>query len=231
MTNPAELFVELLRQKLTEKGIVITGANRIAKSSENSIAAVPDKVEITRLESTPLSIIAQKTLKPSQNLYTETILRALGEEAGKGSGATSEDKGKAVVRGFLQEIGVPADGIIQWDGSGLSRHNLVTPEAVVQLYTYMAKSRSAIAWNAALTVGGMDGTLRNRFKGTNAAGNVRGKTGTIDQVSSLSGYLTTAAGEKIVFSIIINGVNNVGLRVKTIDEIVVALANYNGKLE
>lgn len=231
VSNPAELFVELLRRKLTEKGIVITGANRVSKDREVSIAAASDKVELARLESTPLSIIAQKTIKPSQNLYTETILRALGEQVASSSNGTSEDKGKAVIREFLKEIGVGTDGIIQWDGSGLSRHNLVTPDAVVQLYSFMAKSRSSIAWNAALAVGGVDGTLRNRFRGNSATGNVRGKTGTIDQVSSLSGYLTTASGEKLVFSIIVNGVNSNGLRVKTIDEIVVALANYNGILE
>ena len=72
--------------------------------------------------------------------------------------------------------------------------------SLVQLYTYMAKqSRYANAWREALTIGGVDGTLRNRFVGTSAAGNVRGKTGTIDQVSALSGYVTTGVGRKIGF--------------------------------
>jgi serine-type D-Ala-D-Ala carboxypeptidase/endopeptidase (penicillin-binding protein 4) len=94
----------------------------------------------------------------------------------------------------------------------------------------MAKSRFANAWRESLTIGGIDGTLKNRFVGTIAANNVRGKTGTIDQVSALTGYITTASGEKIVFSIIINGVNEGRLRNATIDEIVLALANFNGRL-
>ena len=93
----------------------------------------------------------------------------------------------------------------------------------------MARSRYADVWRDALTIGAIDGTLKNRFKETLAAGNVRGKTGTIDQVSALSGYVTSASGEKLVFSIIVNGVNDAKLRQATIDEIVVSLANFNGR--
>ena len=96
----------------------------------------------------------------------------------------------------------------------------------------MAKrSPNALAWQNSLTIGGVDGTLRNRFKGTKAEANARGKTGTIDQVSALTGYVTTAAGEKLVFSILVNGVPENRLRVATIDEIVVALANFDGKTQ
>ena len=228
VSSPSKLFVELLRQRLEQKGIVITGRNNVVNVVNPS---AENKIEITKLESTPLSIIAQKTMKPSQNLYTETLLWTLGEQLGDKTDTTtsSADKGIAVVKKFLQEIGVAPDGLMIYDGSGLSRHNLVTPSAVVQVYQYMAKSQNAIAWNASLTVGGFDGTLRNRFKGTSAEMNVRGKTGTIDQVSSLSGYITSASGEKFVFSIIVNGINPTSLRVKTIDEIVVALSDFNGK--
>ncbi len=230
VSDSAALFINILRRRLEQKGIVITGANSLintVNSQENN------KIEIAKLESTPLSIIAQKTMKPSQNLYTETLLWTLGEERGDKTDLTktSAEKGLAVVQKFLQEIGVAPDGIVQSDGSGLSRHNLVTPEAVVQVYQYMAKSPYSIAWDASLTIGGMDGTLQNRFKGTLAEANVRGKTGTINQVSSLSGYIKSAAGEKFVFSIIVNGVNPTSRRVKTIDEIVVALADFNGKTD
>jgi D-alanyl-D-alanine carboxypeptidase/D-alanyl-D-alanine-endopeptidase (penicillin-binding protein 4) len=230
VSRPADLFIALLRQRLEQKGITITGQNRTFNNANFSSA---NKIEIAKLESTQLSIIAQKTLKPSQNLYTETLLWTLGEQLGDKTNlnATSAEKGLDVVKKFLQGIGVAPDGIVQYDGSGLSRHNLVTPEAVVQVYQYMAKSPYSIAWNAALTIGGVDGTLKNRFKGTSAEANVRGKTGTIDQVSSLSGYLTSTSGEKFVFSIIVNGVNPTSLRTKTIDEIVIALSDFNGKSE
>jgi D-alanyl-D-alanine carboxypeptidase/D-alanyl-D-alanine-endopeptidase (penicillin-binding protein 4) len=236
VSHPAELFIALLKQRLQEKGITITGQTRVVGAKEkvvSSNASSVPPVEITKLESPPLGIIAAKTMKPSQNLYTETILWTLGEQLGDKTNPklTSAERGAEVVRAFLQQVGIPPDAVIQWDGSGLSRHNLVTANANVQLYTYMAKqSRYAQAWRDSLTIGGTDGTLQNRFKATAAAGNVRGKTGTIDQVSALSGYVTTASGEPLVFSIIVNGVPNSGVRQATIDEIVVNLANFNGRV-
>ena len=231
VSRPAELFVEMLRQLLIQKGVFVTGQNRVigAKDKANSPAVAP--IEITKLESPLFSVIAAKTLKPSQNLYTETILWTLGEQFGDKTNPklTSAERGLGVVQNFLLQAGISADSIIQWDGSGLSRHNLITPNSAVQLYSYMATSRYANAWRDALTIGGVDGTLKSRFKGTLAAENVRGKTGTIDQVSALSGYVTTVSGEKLVFSILVNGVNDGKLRQATIDEIVVSLANFNGK--
>ncbi len=234
ISRPAQLFVEMLRALLIQKGVVITGQNRLANAKDKTIfvaASSTPQVEITKLESPPLSLIAAKTLKPSQNTYTETILRALGEQVGDKTDAKKEsaERGLEVVHNFLLQAGIPADSVIQYDGSGLSRHDLVTPSSAVQLYTFMSKSRYAIVWRDALTIGAVDGTLQNRFKGTLAAGNVRGKTGTIAQVSSLSGYLNSASGEKFVFSIIVNGVNEVKLRQSAIDEIVLAVANFNGK--
>jgi D-alanyl-D-alanine carboxypeptidase/D-alanyl-D-alanine-endopeptidase (penicillin-binding protein 4) len=93
------------------------------------------------------------------------------------------------------------------------------------------QSRYSQAWREALTIAGIDGTLKNRFSGTRATGNFRGKTGTIDQVSALSGYLTTAAGEQLVVSIIVNGVPTGRDRTGLIDEIVVNLANFDGRID
>lgn len=249
VSHPAELFAALLRQRLAQKGIVVTGQTRVVGAKEKASSAAASQiapVEIARLESPPFSVIAAKTMKPSQNMYTETILWTLGEQGRNWSltaigkpednpflkaRSTSAERGAFVVKIFLNEVGIAPDAVIQWDGSGLSRHNLVTPAALLQLYEYMAKrSRYSTAWLDSLTIGGVDGTLRNRFKGTRTSGNVRGKTGTIDQVSALSGYVTTAAGEKMVFSIIINGVNESKARTAAIDEIVGHLANFDGTL-
>jgi serine-type D-Ala-D-Ala carboxypeptidase/endopeptidase (penicillin-binding protein 4) len=248
VSHPAELFITLLKQRLEQKGIVITGQTRIINAKDKAILAFASStppIQITQIESPPFSLIAAKTMKPSQNLYTETILWTLGQEGRNfvitnavtpetnpflDLKATSADKGLFVVKSFLNEIGIAPDSVVQYDGSGLSRHNLVTSASLVQLYTYMAKqSRYADAWRNALTIGGVDGTLQNRFKNTKAANNVRGKTGTIDQVSALSGYVTTASGEKLVFSILVNSVNDTKLRQAVIDEIVVGLANFGGK--
>ena len=236
VSQPAVLFVTLLKQRLEQKGVVVTGLPRVINMKEKNgltVASQLAPVQLAQLESPPFSLIAAKTMKPSQNLYTETILWALGEQLGNKSNprATSAERGIGVVRNFLNEIGVAPDGLIQYDGSGLSRHNLVTPSALVTLYTYMAKqSRYSAAWLDSLTIGGIDGTLGSRFKGARTKGNVRGKTGTIDQVSALSGYVTTAVGEKLVFSVIVNGVNDGGARVDTIDDIVGHLANFSGKI-
>ncbi|HEY0459285.1 MAG TPA: D-alanyl-D-alanine carboxypeptidase/D-alanyl-D-alanine-endopeptidase [Pyrinomonadaceae bacterium] len=234
VSHPAELFVALLKQRLEQKGVVVTGQPRVIGAKEKAFLAVASQnapFPIAQIESPPFSLIAAKTLKPSQNMYTETILRTLGEQLGDKTNPkqTSAERGIAVVRNFLNEIGVAPDGLIQFDGSGLSRHNLVTPASLVTVYTYMAKqSRYSQAWLDSLTIGGVDGTLKTRFKGVRTRGNVRGKTGTIDQVSALSGYVTTAAGERLVFSIIVNGVNDSGARTDIIDEIVGHLADFSG---
>lgn len=240
VSRPAELFAALLRQKLTEKGIVITGNYRYERRSD---ASTPPGIEIAKLESLPLSIVAANTLKPSQNMFTETLLWTLGEYARtrnqyptvngiSGRSKNSSELGLAEVKSFLTSIGIAPDGIVQYDGSGLSRHNLITPAAVVQLYTYMAKqSRYSQVWRDSLTIGGIDGTLRNRFRGTRAQANVRGKTGTIDQVSALSGYVKTAGGEELAFSMIVNGVVNNPTRVSLLDEMVLHLANFTGKID
>ena len=247
VSRPALLFVEMLRGLLIKKGVTITGQNKVVNQKDKEVLAAVSStppVEITRVESPPFSLIAAKTMKPSQNTYTETILWTLGEQIGRQQELTaavdefsikklqktsSAELGLKSVQKFLIEIGIAPDSVIQWDGSGLSRHNLITPASAVQLYTFMSKSRYAMTWRDSLTVGAVDGTLRNRFKDTIAAGNVRGKTGTIDQVSSLSGYVTTASGERFVFSILVNGVNTVRIRQAAIDEIVVALAGFHGK--
>ena len=248
VSRPAELFVEMLRGILLQKNVIVTGQNKVINQNEKSflpVAFPTAPIEIARIESAPLGLIAAKTMKPSQNTYTEIILWTLGEQIGRKQEAalatdensakklrktSSAELGTRVIKTFLTEIGVAPDSVIQWDGSGLSRHNLITPNSVVALYTFMSKSRYADVWLNSLTVGGVDGTLQNRFKGTVAANNARGKTGTIDQVSALSGYVSTRTGERIVFSILVNGVNDVRLRQAAIDEIVVALANFNGKI-
>lgn len=241
VSRPAELFAALLKQRLEKRGVVVTGQYRVQPLIANF--AAPETVEVAKLESPPLALIAAKTMKPSQNMYTETLLWTLGEEARKRIAVptvgpsplpqqTSARLGIEEVKAFLTGIGIAPDGIIQYDGSGLSRHNLITPAAVVQLYTYMAtQSKYTQAWRDSLTIGGVDGTLANRFKGTVAQGNIRGKTGTIDQVSALSGYMTTAGGDQLVVSFVVNGVPVTRDRTGMIDDIVLSLAKFNGKIE
>lgn len=234
ITQPADLFLALLKERLIARGITVGGDTRILPPS---VTAPTTQTLIATLQSPPFSVIAAKTMKPSQNMYTETILWTLGEQKRRnGDAAVSGNSsvvGLSAVKDFLTKVvGIPRDSVVQYDGSGMSRHDLVTPSAVAALYVYMAKtSKNAQAWRDSLAVGGVDGTLKRRFAGTAVSGNFRGKTGTLDQVSALSGYVRTAGGEELVVSILVNNVPSPGDRISMIDDIVVALANFNGKVD
>jgi len=231
VTHPAETFVAMLKDRLEKKGVVVTGGSRVMAPGTKPV----EQTEITHFDSPPFSEIAAKTMKPSQNMFAETILWTLGEEIGRKNGGTGDSSklGLDVVKSFLQQqVGIPAEAFDPYDGSGMSRHDLVTPDSIVRLYTYMAKqSPNAAVWRNALAVGGVDGTLRNRFKGTRVENNFHGKTGTLDQVSALSGYITTAAGEQVVVSILVNGVPLTADRLRIIDGIMLQLANYAGRID
>ena len=109
---------------------------------------------------------------------------------------------------FLSKIGLRKGDVLLEEGSGLSRRDVITPEATVALLGHMSRSRWADVYRNALPIAGVDGTLQNRMKGTAAAGNVRAKTGTLRYVYSLAGYVTTAAGERLAFSIMLNNYYN-----------------------
>jgi len=122
------------------------------------------------------------------------------------------------------------DRLVMLDGSGLSRANLVTAEATTQLLVYMNRHRAGSVFREALPVAGLDGTLRNRMKGTPAQNNVRAKTGTLGTATSLSGYLFSAAGERLVFSLMINNPpRDADPRASFTDAVAVLLASFTGR--
>jgi D-alanyl-D-alanine carboxypeptidase/D-alanyl-D-alanine-endopeptidase (penicillin-binding protein 4) len=181
-------------------------------------------------------LIAAQTLKPSQNLYTELILRTLGKlnppVTAPASNLTSEEAGLDVVKTFLKTAGIRPESVVLSDGSGLSRNDMVTAEASVQLLTFMSRHRYADVFREALPIAGVDGTLRNRMKGTVAENNLRAKTGSLSSAASLSGYVTTASGEKLVFSIMVNNFpSELEPRMSCIDPIAVLLASFAGRSE
>ena len=237
VSRPAMSMAYLLRAALAQQAVTITGKTRLVPSPPASTTLVAEPsasglIEVATLQSHPLSLISAHTLKPSQNLYTEMLLRTLGRVAGPMTATaaatrTSEAAGVEVVKAFLRDAGVNASSLVLADGSGLSRTDMVTADATVQLLTYMRKHRYAVAFRDALPVGGIDGTLRNRFKGTLAENNLRAKTGTLSTAASLSGYVNTAAGEELIFSIIVNnypdGTSPVG---DCIDPIALLLASF-----
>jgi len=108
------------------------------------------------------------------------------------------------VRGFLRQAGVPENDLALDDGSGLSRNDMIMADTSVKLLTFMSRHKYFAQFREALPVAGVDGTLRSRMRGTPAEGNVRAKTGTLSSVASLSGYVTAASGERLVFSMMLN---------------------------
>ncbi len=105
---------------------------------------------------------------------------------------------------FLLQAGLKDDEFVLLDGSGLSRRDLVTPAAVVQLLAYAARQPWGAAFEDTLPVGGVDGSLSERFLNTPAAGLIHAKTGTLSHVNALSGYGQTKSGKRFVFSILCN---------------------------
>jgi D-alanyl-D-alanine carboxypeptidase/D-alanyl-D-alanine-endopeptidase (penicillin-binding protein 4) len=147
-----------------------------------------------------------------------------------GANLTSEAAGIEVVKTFLRETGVDPPTLVLNDGSGLSRSDMVTAEATLQVLTYMRRHRHAIAFRDALPIAGVDGTLRNRFKGTLAENNLRAKTGTLSSAASLSGFIRDAAGEQLVFSIMVNNYQkDIDVQSICIDPIAILLASFAGR--
>ena len=172
-------------------------------------------------QSQPLAEDLRVVNKVSQNLHAELLLRLLGRE--KGTAGTVEG-GLEVLRGFLNQAGVPADHYAFYDGSGLSRQNLVTPHAVVQLLRYADSEPWGTSFRDTLPVGGVDGSLSDRFKNVAEQGHIYAKTGSLGGVKSLSGYATTEHGDRIAFSILSNNFNLPNKRVTdTIDAILEAI--------
>ena len=132
---------------------------------------------------------------------------------------------------FLVEVGIQKGETFLEEGSGLSRNNLASANATVTLLRFMSRHKWAADYLAALPIAGVDGTLRNRMKGTPAAGNLRAKTGTLRWATSLSGYVTTAAGERLVFSLMLNRYYELRPARGDLDTIAVALAGFTGRTD
>ena len=244
--DPAEFAAELFRQLLETRGIVVYGRQRTRHTELASLstftvtATAPARggdEPARNLPNQPL-VLASNQSKPliddlhvinkvSQNLHAEILLRLLGRE--KGNAGTVEG-GLEVLRGFLNRAGVAADQYAFYDGSGLSRQNLATPHAIVQLLSYAASQPWGASFRDTLPLAGVDGSLAERFKNLQVQGRVYGKTGSLGGVKTLSGYATTDRGEQVAFSILSNNFNLPDKRVTdAIDSIVGAILDDGAK--
>ncbi len=240
--DPAEFAARYFRRLLEERGVTVYGKARakhlqLANLSTFTVTAmaqgggdVPRNAPRTipslvlgSYQSQPLAADLPVVNKDSQNLHAEILLRLLGRE--KGTAGTIE-AGSEVLRGLLTQADIRSDEYVFYDGSGLSRQNLVTPHAIVKLLYYASKQPWGAQYAATLPVAGTDGTLAERFRNTPLQGKVEGKTGSLSHVSTLSGYATTASGERIAFSVMSNNYNVPSLvAMQAIDQIVTALVD------
>ncbi|MEI6105468.1 MAG: D-alanyl-D-alanine carboxypeptidase/D-alanyl-D-alanine-endopeptidase [Opitutae bacterium] len=228
--RPATWFATALREALRRAGITVEGEARSRRWPDEPARG---DVILGEIISPPLSTLVAGFMIPSQNLETDLIFAHLGEQ--RRTPATpawrrSDELAVTALEEFLGASGIPA-GAVQFDeGSGLSRNNLTTAAATVELLTVMARHPAAPAFRAALPRAGADGTLGKRMKGTAAENNVRAKTGTLRWANSLSGYVTTAAGERLAFSLMLNRYVAPPLHKggEELDDIAIMLARYAG---
>jgi len=235
--RPALWAATLFRDALKSRGISIDGKARAVDAREDEPAAKTEPntdLELASVKSKTLAEIVRVTNKESINLYAELILRTLGKELGltapdpdtKKMRTRGDDAaGLAVIRSWLEKHGIPTDALALHDGSGLSRLDLVTPEATARLLASISQAPTASVFRDSLPVAGRDGTLKFRLR-ARAAGRVVAKTGTLIYINSLSGYATTTDDEQLAFSIICNDEAGSESSTQVIDKIAALLTSY-----
>jgi D-alanyl-D-alanine carboxypeptidase/D-alanyl-D-alanine-endopeptidase (penicillin-binding protein 4) len=238
--DPAAFAATLLREALTRRGVHVRGRTRridavarVAKPFEESKLTL-----VADVESQPLSEMLKVINKQSQNLHAELMLRRLGTLHGDaralddyGRPKSTDELGNDIRRQFLRKAGVETEPLSLRDGSGLARQDLVTPRSTSRLLEFMLTSPHAKLWRESLTTAGVDGTLARRLRGTAAANNLRGKTGTLTYVNALSGYITTKRGQQLILSIMGNNYTGPGRDVTAVmDQICLMLAEFEGEI-
>jgi D-alanyl-D-alanine carboxypeptidase/D-alanyl-D-alanine-endopeptidase (penicillin-binding protein 4) len=232
--KPALWAAKLFADVLKTRGIKVEGQtlSRDSRVPESERFDPLHSIELAFVDSRPLSEIARKTNKESNNLYAELILRTLGRERGEmaalpqaaGRERGDDEAGVAVIRVWLTRAGISTSHIALHDGSGLSRLDLVTPETSARLLVSLSNTASGQVFKESLPLAGRDGTLSGRLK--KIADRVSAKTGSLTYDNSLSGYLTTSRGKLLAFSIMCNDQTGGGDSIRLIDQIVTLLAEF-----
>ena len=230
--NPALWAATLFREALIARGIKVGGEarSRDFRVAEREEFDPQKAIELTQTSSGTLGEIVRRTNKESNNLYAELILRTLGKERGssapdpdprKNRQRGDDEAGAAVVKAWLVRNGIPSEGLEIRDGSGLSRLNLVTPEATARMLVSIARTDAASAFRDSLPVAGRDGTLSGRL--ASSSGRVEAKTGTLTYTHALSGYATSQKGDALAFSIFCNDATGHNNPIRVIDQIVAVM--------
>ncbi|ELS02853.1 D-alanyl-D-alanine carboxypeptidase, serine-type, PBP4 family [Xenococcus sp. PCC 7305] len=212
--DPANYFLETFRQLLSQSGIRVSSAEVISQERQNSEAKL-----LTQIVSPPLPILLAEINQNSNNLYAEALLKILGKQV-------NADNDTEAVKLSLTQLGIDSEHYILKDGSGLSRHNLITPELLIKLLSEISKMPEGQIYQESLAIAHANGTLKNRFQNSPKPLTLQGKTGTLTGVSTLSGYLKTKTGARIVFSILVNNADQKNrISRQAIDEIILLIQN------
>ena len=221
ISNPTMFFTHVLKEALEDAGVTVAGDpvdidDLFHKPVHPEHQANSTSSRIASYTSPPLSEVAASINKISHNLQAELLLKTLGRRASGVEGqyaipdlpiVGTTAGGANIVVEFLAGAGVDTSGVVIADGSGLSRYNLITPGATVDILQHMwAHPDTAVAgaFVRSMPIGGVDGTTASLITGGPAVGNLRAKTGTMTGVRSLSGYITTSDGRPLAFSLISN---------------------------
>ncbi|WP_198148963.1 D-alanyl-D-alanine carboxypeptidase/D-alanyl-D-alanine endopeptidase [Luteibacter yeojuensis] len=196
LPDPALTAARRLQAALEKHGITV---KQEARSVHWPIAA-PDGTRIATLPSPTLAEILASGLKRSQNMYLQSVFLLAGLEATDQPAAHTEDRAAAALAAWLGSRGIGPSATTLEEGTGLSRHDLTTPGSLTHLLAVV----DSPAFRALLPQAGMDGTLARRMKGTAAEGAVQAKTGSMSYVNALAGYVTTKAGQRLAFAVILN---------------------------
>ncbi len=196
--EPAQHAAATLKRLLEERGVKVTG---VAKARHAQDGTAGDPAVLAEHVSVPLGDAVKLINKISQNLHTEMLLRTVARQ--NGVWATPDELMK-VPADFYAAAGVAPGDVIQADASGLSRHDLVTPRAIVTLLSFAQKQSWFGFYFASLPVAGVDGTLEDRMKNSLATGRIHAKTGSVEHVRTLSGFAETPGGRRVIFSFLSN---------------------------
>jgi serine-type D-Ala-D-Ala carboxypeptidase/endopeptidase (penicillin-binding protein 4) len=222
--NPELYFAHALLLGLVERGIQVRGLPLASPDTRHLLAPLPRRV-LAEAQSPPLRAIATTMMKVSQNLYAETLLKAIGAAAGT---TGTVDGGRTAAQKIFEAWGIRPGSYVQADGSGLSRYDFVTAQMINTLLERMHRDpKHRDAFVATLPIAGKDGTISTRLKSTRAEGNAVAKTGSISNVRALSGYVRTQDGETLAFSILANSFTIPAATVNWIADVAVErLANH-----
>ncbi|BBU94293.1 serine-type D-Ala-D-Ala carboxypeptidase [Providencia rettgeri] len=192
--NGASYSGAIVKNELTTAGIELTGHVK-----KRTFPAAQSQV-LVKTESKPLHDLLKVMLKKSDNMIADTVFRTIGREY-YGVPGTWRSGSDAVRQVLKQKAGIDLGNTVMVDGSGLSRHNLITPATMMEILQFIAKNDQQLDFISMLPLAGHDGTLRYRggFDEAGVNGKVSAKTGALQGVYNLAGFITTASGQRVAF--------------------------------